>query len=324
MKLLFSLLFTLGFLNAFAQRQNVYFLKNNGSKVKVRDSADYIRIIREPDSGSTFYKMLEYYLNGNPRRAGETSAIEPIRLEGPCTGYFEDGSRKNVLNYRKGVLTGEQSYYYPNGKISEIRNYPDSLNKNQPAYKQVYLLTTFNDIDGTPLVTNGNGHQKTYDSKFTKVTAEGDILNGFKNGEWKTSVKNDSLKLNEIYNNGKFVSGTATNANGESYTYNQAEALPEFKGGMPAFYRFLAQTLRYPALAQEQNIQGYVYVSFIIETDGSITHIKNSGVSPGAVLSAEAIRVIGLSPKWNPGIQYGRPVRTSYTVPVVFTLSRNR
>lgn len=325
MKTLFTLILTLVSLLGFAQqaRQNVYFIKNNGVEVKLRDSADYIRIIREPDSGSVLYKLLEYYPNGKPRRLGTTSTIDPIKLEGPCTSYYEDGTRKNVLNYHNGLLANEQVYYYHNGKISEVRNYPDSLNKNRIIANQNYLLITLNDSSGTALVTNGNGHQKIYNSKYTKVTAEGDVVNGVKHGEWKFFVgKNDSLTVNETYNNGKFVKGTATSINGESYTYNQAEALPEFKGGMQAFYKFLSHTLRYPSEAFTKNLQGRVNVSFIVEKDGSLTAVKAVGILPEQVLCNEAIRVIKLSPNWIPGIQYGRPVRTVYTVPVVFTLGR--
>lgn len=325
MKTLFTFILTLVGISGYAQqaRQNVYFIKNNGVEVKQRDSADYTRIIREPDSGAVLYKLLEYYPNGKARRMGTTSTIDPIKLEGPCTSFYESGTRKNVLNYHKGILANEQTYYYQNGKVSEVRNYPDSLNKNKIIANQNYLLITLNDTSGTPLVTNGSGHQKIYDSKYTKVTGEGDIKNGVKDGEWKFSVgKNDSLLVNETYNNGKFVKGTATSSNGESYTYTQADALPEFNGGVQSFNKFLSRTLRYPAEAQTRNLQGRVNVSFVVEKDGSLTSIKVVGLAPAQVLCDEALRVVKLSPAWNPGIRYGRPIRTVYTVPVVFMLGR--
>jgi TonB family protein len=324
MKALLTLICVFTTVLCFSQvRQNVYFYKNNGKQVKERDSADYTRVIREPDSGSKFFKVLEYYINSKPKRMGESSTIDPITLEGQCITYYKSGSRKEVLNYKRGQLINEQYYYYPNGKLGEVRSYPDSLNRNKPAFNQTYLVTTFNDTTGTALITNGNGHHKLYNSDFSKVTAEGDVKDGLKNGEWKISVgKNDSLLVNETYNKGKLVSGTAKLASSETYTYTQPESMPEFKGGITAFYRFLGKTLRYPSEAFTHNIQGRVNVSFIVEKDGSLTSVKVFGDSPAQVLSDEAIRVVKLSPNWNPGIKYGRPVRVTYTVPVVFTLGR--
>ena len=118
MKALLTLVCVFTTLLCFSQvRQNVYFYKNSGKQVKERDSADYTRVIREPDSGSKFFKVLEYYINGKPKRMGESSTIDPIMLEGQCITYHNSGGRKEVLNYKRGKLINEQYYYYPNGKL---------------------------------------------------------------------------------------------------------------------------------------------------------------------------------------------------------------
>lgn len=75
-------------LNSFAQRQNIYLLKNNGRYVTERDSADYTRIVREPDSGTVLYNVLEYYLDGNPKLIGKSSEVDPIKLEGMTISYY--------------------------------------------------------------------------------------------------------------------------------------------------------------------------------------------------------------------------------------------
>lgn len=320
MKYLFTFLLTGVIACSFAQRQNVYFFKNNGRQVNQRDSADYTRVVREPDSGSTFYKVMEYYLNGKPKAFGQSSSIYPIKLEGTYVTYNLNGNKNSVLNYKAGFLAGAQHHYFPNGKLQETRTYADVLAKNENPFKRDYLVTTLNDTTGSPLVTNGNGKYISYNKDLTKVITVGMIKNGLKDGEWKMNIGNDSILVTENYNEGKFITGSAKLANGESYTYTQADSPPEFKGGMQAFYKFLAQTLRYPSAAQEKRLQGRVQLSFIVERDGTITNIKETGISPGAVLTSEAIRVISLSPAWNPGIKFGRPVRTTYTVPVVFTL----
>ncbi len=90
-------------------------------------------------------------------------------------------------------------------------------------------------------------------------------------------------------------------------------------GGLPAFYRFVGENLRYPADARRHGIQGKVFVQFIIEKDGSITNpIIIQGIGGGC--DEEVLRVISKSPKWNPGKQKGKPVRQRYTLPMIFKL----
>lgn len=97
------------------------------------------------------------------------------------------------------------------------------------------------------------------------------------------------------------------------------EKMPEYPGGQTALLKFIAQTVQYPKEAQEKGLQGRVTVSFIINKDGSISDAEViTGLDP--LLDQEALRVIGLMPKWTPGMQRGQAVKTKYTVPVTFRL----
>lgn len=79
------------------------------------------------------------------------------------------------------------------------------------------------------------------------------------------------------------------------------------------------EQVKYPMIAQENNIQGKVFVQFVIEKDGSVSDVKVArSVDPS--LDKEAIRVVKAMPKWKPGKQRGKPVRVSYTVPINFQL----
>ncbi|MDB5136647.1 MAG: energy transducer TonB [Mucilaginibacter sp.] len=89
---------------------------------------------------------------------------------------------------------------------------------------------------------------------------------------------------------------------------------------MQAFYTYLTHTMHYPVKAKEHNIQGKVFISFIVEKDGSLSDIKIIR-SVSEDLDAEALRVIKGSPNWNPGIQNGKPVRVAYTMPLSFALA---
>src|SRR5690554_1345992 len=97
------------------------------------------------------------------------------------------------------------------------------------------------------------------------------------------------------------------------------EEMPEFPGGEAALRQFIAQSVKYPVIAQENGIQGRVYVTFVVDADGSISDPRVArGVDPS--LDKEALRVVSLLPKWKPGKQRGKPVRVSYTVPINFQL----
>jgi TonB family protein len=97
------------------------------------------------------------------------------------------------------------------------------------------------------------------------------------------------------------------------------EQAPEFPGGIGALGKFLEHNIKYPAQSRENNIQGKVYVSFIVEADGSLSDVQAIR-GPSEDIKAEAVRVVGSSPKWQPGVQNGMAVRTQYTVPINFTL----
>lgn len=103
--------------------------------------------------------------------------------------------------------------------------------------------------------------------------------------------------------------------------FTAVERSPEFKGGIEAFYQFLQQNLRYPAEMRKNNIQGKVFITFIVEEDGSLSNFRVlRDVGYGSAEETE--RVFRLSPKWNPGLQNGRSVRVQFTMPVSFTLAQ--
>lgn len=100
----------------------------------------------------------------------------------------------------------------------------------------------------------------------------------------------------------------------------KAEQMPTFQGGdLMKFREWVQKRLRYPQIAQENNIAGRVTLSFVIEKDGSLTNIEVMQ-SPDRSLSEEAIRVLKTSPKWEPGRQRNQPVRVKYTLPVAFQI----
>jgi TonB family protein len=114
-----------------------------------------------------------------------------------------------------------------------------------------------------------------------------------------------------------FVAVTVNAQSDTSAIYLATDKAPEFPGGTGAFASFLAKTVRYPIKSRTRGKDGKVLVTFVIEKDGSVTNSKILRAVADDI-DAEVLRVVNLSPKWNPGIVNGAPVRTQYTFPVNF------
>lgn len=98
-----------------------------------------------------------------------------------------------------------------------------------------------------------------------------------------------------------------------------AETMPEFPGGMKTLKKFIRRNLRYPEKAKNENIQGKVYVRFMVNRTGKIENVNVvQPVHP--LLDKEAVRIVRTLPDWRPAYQNGRPVSVWYTIPVVFVL----
>jgi protein TonB len=102
--------------------------------------------------------------------------------------------------------------------------------------------------------------------------------------------------------------------------FSHVEIMPDFVGGERELMLWLKANMRYPVIAQEQGIQGRVIVRFVVGPDGTVSGAQvQRSLDPSC--DKEALRVIGIMPKWTPGRQNGQPVSVYYTLPVVFRLN---
>ena len=108
--------------------------------------------------------------------------------------------------------------------------------------------------------------------------------------------------------------------NNNDSIYQTVEEMPQYPGGEKAMMEYVAKNVKYPQEAKDKEIQGRVFVSFVIEKDGSVNEVKvMRGIGGGC--DEEAVRVIIGMSKWKPGKQDGKPVRVSYMMPINFKLS---
>lgn len=103
----------------------------------------------------------------------------------------------------------------------------------------------------------------------------------------------------------------------EPFTF--VEQMPAFPGGETALFKFISENIKYPAIARENGISGPVYVQFVVSKSGEISKAKVvRGIGGGC--NEEALRVVNMMPKWNPGKHNGRAVPVTFTLPIKFVL----
>lgn len=320
MKAFITIALLLFCVSAFAQKQNVYYYKNNGTEVFSPDSADYIQVIREPDSGSTLYKVLEYYKNKKPKSIGTSSIIHPVRLEESNLNYYANGKRKTVLNYHKGRLTGKQYYFYPNGRLfQELQYSADNTQDND------YQIITVADTTGAAYVTNGEGYYKKYNDSFSVITEEGPVKKGLRDSIWKGTDEELKITFIEKYNSGNLIEGTSTDSLNKQVKYTGSRIKPlQYKDGLKSFNTYLLKNLRAPFSYNNEGAQYEVALSFKVNPDNTLTDfvVLKSG---GKALDKDFEKLCKATAKnWIPEERYGRPVSARYTTEnmVLTTFSR--
>ena len=111
--------------------------------------------------------------------------------------------------------------------------------------------------------------------------------------------------------------------------FTVVEEMPEYPGGKDALYKFLGENVKYPKEALKESVSGTVFVTFVIEKDGSVnkTKILATRLNPKDAsqdiqnaMSKSALKVIHMMPNWKPGKQRGKAVRVQYNLPVKYIL----
>lgn len=148
----------------------------------------------------------------------------------------------------------------------------------------------------------------------------------FKLDEADTEIKNANVTTADDYNSLQniIITGFAPKKEETTdqtvYSFVSMSTPPTFPGGINKFYEFLSKSIKYPAFAADNDVQGNVFVSFVVEKDGALSDIKVDR-KLGFGTDEEALRVLKLSKRWNPGIQNGKAVRVKYNIPIKFSLN---
>lgn len=316
--------------NARAQSARVYkyHLKYSGEAVSSEQEADYIRIVKKEKNDAMFQ---ERYRNGRIRRTGllngQSESIKEFCPDGIVISRFPDGTVARVTNYINKSISGNDSCFYPSGKLLMVRTftYQDQTGYREPVPRIELLL----DSMGNKLVEHGNGHYRTTVQDFyylyndekglPAISEEGQLVNGTKNGVWHGTLT--AGRYREVYENGKLDSGVAfyTELN-DSLSYNALYSPPVYRRGMRDFYKDLVTNIKYPSEAIGKGSYKELRLGFTVDQSGITDNIEIFN-DPGFGIGKAAIDGLLALPRWVPALIRGYPVNTDLIVPVTMSIS---
>ncbi|MBX2900848.1 MAG: TonB family protein [Cyclobacteriaceae bacterium] len=263
------------------QQQNKTYFDQYWQPVKQSGLAMYYRTVT-PQNGK--YLVKDFYASTDTLQmeAWCSSVTPKLFQEGAATFYHKNGSIQRVGMYKDNLPIGLHKFYYINGVLKAEHLYRG---------EEVKIVQHWS-VSGEPLLVNGTG-----------------IVTDKEQGVPETVYMEmkDSVQLRGYY----------LQAIDTIYTFTQTPT--EYKGGMQTFYRGVSSTIKYPKLARRTNVQGRVYIRFMVDENGQPRDaVVVQGI--GAGCDEQALNACQQQQFWNPGKYKGKPVKMLLILPVVFKL----
>lgn len=276
----------------------------------------YIRVIKDFHTPNKEpYQVIDYYKSGNTAMTGATSTRIGITKTGAFTYYYENGQKKSIVNYKNDKPYGDYQEFYENGNKKLEAERTDDNKTLFPYIK----IKSYWDENNVQTIKDGNGfYEGFYDAGY-KELGKGKIKNNLKDSIWVGENQEYKFSYTENYNKGKLISGVSIDSNKVEHIYKDIEIYPRPKKGMNDFTWHISKTIKTP---KGQVLQGKIYTTFTVATDGRITDIKvlrDLGYGTGD----EAIKALkSYEDSWIPGEQRGIIVNWKFSLPINIEYSR--
>ncbi len=276
----------------------------------------YIRVIKDYKAlNKKSYEVKDFYKSGKIAMSGTTTTTIDITKTGQFIYFYENGNRKIIANYKQDKPFGVYYEFHENGNKKLEGEWVDNDKTVIPNLN----IKNYWDSNTNQTIKDGNGYyEEIYNNNELKGFSKGKIKNNLKDSIWIGIYKTPKFTFIENYENGKFVSGASIDSNKVEHKYNDIKIHSIPKKGMNDFYNHIARTFKTP---KEEGLKGKIYVTFIVETDGSINEVKvlrDLGYGTGK----EAIKAILSYKDWLPGEQRGIKVRARFSLPINIETSR--
>jgi antitoxin component YwqK of YwqJK toxin-antitoxin module len=289
-------------------------------RVNTRDSADFIRVIFQPDTGDTYHNIREYYRSGKLLLTGKcdfntgNATDGHVILTGTCIRYFENGKKLSITNYNYGEKEGDEYFYFPDGSIyCRVKN-----------HKSVYISEVLKRLEcynkkGEEICRDGEGTWEGYDNQFKNVILSGPIKKGLKVGEWHGILPEaDSMKYIFKYDKGVFLSGVGYDKDGVGHPFVYLNEKANYRNGVLAFVEIFNNHLKLPKGPDGVRPSlDDVSISFVVQKDGHITDFQALGTTDAALNDA-LLAAFKQCNDWISGKYYGVPYKEQLILPLKF------
>lgn len=318
MRVIIIIILTCSFSNKLYAQQDTTYLNHSWTPTS-KDSASYYRLLIPDESSSNKVIVRDYYISGTLQMDGFFKNSAEQILDGICTFYFENGQKSSQGYYQNNMKFGTWKFWYKNGQLKEVKRYGNKVNS---PYEEYDGIATYNYWDslGNQMVKNGTGHYTCFYENDT-LASMGSFKYEAKVGTWKGFYEDGSPRyLEEYKSSGKLSNGISYHKNGSIFNYTEIVVNPVPVGGIEKFFRKLGKTLKYPAKARKNSIQGQVYVQFLVDRNGQVSNIKTvQGIGYGCDEAAEdcIAKLIG----WIPGKVRGQKESIQMILPINFVLN---
>lgn len=267
------------------------------------------------DSTAFFKLQKDYHKNGNISCKGwvDTMGVK----QGQWDYWSDNGKLIRTENYKNGLLNGINTYYHNDTLFSKTwytKNQPDSLHLFENE-KLIIRTFYFNEGKGdSTLRYDKNGEIMYINTQFS--SDEG--LNSFVRGcRYNNKFQLENCDTAWLDSGGEYENKLNAQQKNNEDIIEAVDTPAEFPGGVEAMNEFVRNNTSLPAPARAQKIYGKVSVSFIVESDGTLSNIEIVK-SLGYGCDEELIHCIKKMPPWKPAMSNGKPVRTRWVIPVVF------
>ena len=247
-----------------------------------------------------WWNPLAYMAGISLRDVHEYEADDYVLRQGVSASAYQMLLLKKAVGYGSYTFANNFNHSLTKKRITMMRKSKSNPWMRSKVLYVIPVTTLALSVFATPeIVSPVQDVVSKFESKGTDTSADLQAI-----GKFSTEI------MGEVQN--------ATTAN-EDTIYGKVDKNAEYPGGTEALMKFMMTNLKYPETCRKEGIQGRVYILFVVNTDGSIVDMEKVR-SPHADLTAEAMRIIKMMPKWTPATVGGKTVRSRFILPVIFRL----
>lgn len=251
------------------KKDKVFYLDSLKTETTVSEHKFY-RVVKDYHLDRQRHYVTQYYASGKIESEGITTDKNFFNPEGKVISYYENSNKKSQIIYKDFIKVGDCEFWYENGTKKIDGKYFEIDNDGMPS--SILNVTNFWNENGEHKVQNGTGDFIDDEKEnYGHCLSSGKVKNGFKDGLWTGSDKQNEFSFEENYENGKLIAGVSTDKNNTKFNYTKVSKRPEFKDGISGLYKYMKLNLNLPP---NVTANGKLKIGFTIDKNGTIKELK--------------------------------------------------